>query len=84
MNRKNRVKHNKTVRRTVPGGNITLDACELFHQIRSRLKPGTEEWKIAGMALDRLNDIADAMREAVAKQNEAAPDREPPRTRDQS
>jgi len=60
------IKRNKDVRARLAGGNEALDAVDLLHQIRTRAAPHTEAWKIAGLALDRLKAIADAMRERSA------------------
>jgi len=63
MSRSIRNALNKIVRSDLAGGSETLDAVELFGQIIKRHHPHTEAGRIAALAYQHLNAIADAMRD---------------------
>jgi len=61
-----RQKLNKAVRQ-LPGGSETLDAAELFAHIVAHQTSGSEVHKVATLARDRIQRIADAMRDQVSE-----------------
>jgi hypothetical protein len=66
-----RSKANARVRKHIPGGGEVLDLLNLVHKIHERQHPSTEAGKIATTILDRLDDIAQIMREKALEIHEA-------------
>ena len=63
-NRKAKARFNLAIRSESPGGNEVLDLLELVSHMRQR-SVAPEEWKKLQTIEDRLQDIRDAMVDAI-------------------